>query len=449
MGTTDRTVPRLDRRLLLRSATAGVAALALSNPLLTRAQTELLDELVIDLASEPDTLDPFYTYTADGWSIVHALYDAPVQFNAAGVMEMLAAQSLSFVDDLTIDIELRSGLMFSDGSPVTSESILAGVEAMASSDSQIKGNFGSIASVEAVDDLTARLTLSRPAPWLPAQIAVWLVLVSPDAIAAGKIAEQPLGSGPYRLVEWERGSQIVLEANPDYPVESPKGRPIAKRVRYRFVGDASTRVADLLAGASGIVRSVPVDQVASVENGGAQVVTQPLSGNAWIRIPTDVAPFSDPRVRLALNHAVDVQAIIDALLGGNGRRLANLFVPGGLGFDETLPPHAYDPALARALLAQAGVGDGFSTRLAYATSEREDVLEAIAGMLGEVGIDIELVGQEVATFNGGWTDPEAPELRFATWRPMVDPFNLLNLVFSTPVPPAASSRATPTRTCSR
>jgi len=446
MGTPDSTLTRLDRRMLLRSATAGLAALTLPNPLLTHAQTELLDELVIDLASEPDTLDPFYTYTVDGWSIVHALYDAPIQFDAAGEMEMLAARSVAFVDDLTLEIELRSGLSFSDGTPVTAESIVAGVQAMAASDSQIKGNFGSIASVEAVDDLTARLTLSRPSPWLPAQIAVWLVCVSPAALAAGNVAEQPLGSGPYRLVEWERGNQIVLEANPDYPVESAKGRPIAKRVRYRFVGDASTRVADLLAGASGIVRSVPVDQVESVVDGGGQVIMQPLSGNAWIRIPTDVAPFSDPRVRLAMNHAVDVQAIIDALLGGHGRHLANLFVPGGLGFDEALAPHAYDPDLARDLLTQAGVGVGFQTRLAYATSEREDVLEAIAGMLSEVGIDVELVGQEVATFNGGWTDPEAPDLRFATWRPMVDPFNLINLVFSTPGPTGGflSRHANPT-----
>ena len=392
----------------------------------------MLDELVIDLAAEPDTLDPFYTYSPDGWSIVHALYDAPIQFDAAGKMEMLAAQSLTFVDDLTLDITLRSGLTFSDDSPVTAESIVAGVDAMTASNSQIKGNFSSIAAVEAIDDLTARLTLSRPSPWLPAQIAVWLPCVAPSALATGSIADRPVGSGPYRLVSWERGSQIVLEANPSYPVESPKGRPIATRVRYRFVGDASTRVADLLSGASGIIRGVPIDQVGSVTGGTAQVVAQPLSGNAWIRIPTDVAPFSDPRVRLALNHAVDVQAIIDALLGGNGRRLANLFVPGGLGFDEALAPHAYDPDLARDLLAQAGVVDGVKTRLAYATSERKDVLEAIAAMLEEVGVDVELIGQEDATFNAGWTDPAAPALRYATWRPMVDPFNLLNLVVATP-----------------
>ncbi len=434
MRTPDSTSIRLDRRTLLRSATAGTAALTLHAQLFTHAQAQSIDELIIDLASEPSTLDPIYTYGVDGWSIVHALYDAPIQFNAAGEMELLAAESVAFVDDLTLEITLRPGLRFSDDTPVSAESILAGVRALAASDSQIKGNFASIDVVEAVDDLTARLQLLWPSPWLPAQIAVWLACVSPAAIAAGTVAEKPVGTGPYSFVSWERGTEIVLEANPSYPADSPKGQPIATTVRYRFVGDASTRVADLLSGSANLVRAVPVDQVGSVTDGGGQVVTQALSGNAWIRIPTDIEPFADPRVRLALNHAVDVQAIIDTLLGGNGTRLANLFVPNGLGFDEGLAPLAYDPDLARDLLAQAGVGDGFETQLAYATSEREDVVEAIAGMLGEVGIDVELVGQEVATFNGGWTDPEAPDLRFATWRPMVDPFNLVNLVFSTPGP---------------
>ena len=370
------------RRMLLHAATAGATGVVLASPVLTRAQTEPLDELVIDLASEPDTLDPALTYTADGWSIVHAIYDTPVQYDDFGNLQMLAAESIAYPDDLTMTIRVQGTHRFHDGTPLTAESIKVGYDHLMASDSQIKGNFTTIESVEVVDDITARLHLTVPSPWLPAQIAVWLACLSPSSASVGTVADAPVGSGPYRFVSWERGSEIVLESNPDYPAESPKGRPIARRVRYRFVGDPSTRVADLLSGTAGIVRAVPVDQVASVTDGGAQVITQPLSGTAFIRIPTDAEPFTDPRVRLALNHAVDVQAIIDALLGGNGRRLANLFVPNGLGFDDSLATHAYDPDLARNLLTQAGVGDGFATQLAYATSERKDVLEAIVAMLG-------------------------------------------------------------------
>jgi peptide/nickel transport system substrate-binding protein len=140
-----------------------------------------------------------------------------------------------------------------------------------------------------------------------------------------------------------------------------------------------------------------------------------------------VAPFDNASVRLALNHAVDVESIIASLLGGNGVRLPNLFVPGGLGYDEDLAPHAYDPELAQQLLADAGYPDGFSTRLAYTTGEREDLTAAIAGQLG-IGVELEPI--ETATFNATWQDQESAPLRLLTWRPLYDPYTLLSLVIS-------------------
>ena len=186
---------------------------------------------------------------------------------------------------------------------------------------------------------------------------------------------------------------------------------------------------DLISDASQLVRAVPFDELELVAE-AAEVVAQPIAGCAFVRIPTDVAPFDNPSVRLAMNHAVDVDAIIASLLGGNGVRLANIFVPGGLGYDEALAPHAYDPELARQLLAEAGYPDGFSTRLAYTTGDRADLAAAIAGQLAAVGIDAELEPVETATFNATWQDPEAAPLRFLTWRPLFDPYTLLSLVIS-------------------
>ena len=421
------------RWLFQATASSALAASAFAS---TRSQLmgqeTLMDELVIDLSAEPATLDPVLTYEVNGWSIVHAIYDAPIQYGPEGQLEMLAAESLTFLDPQSLEIRLRPGITFHDGTPLTSASIARTVEHLAASESQIKGNFSTITGVETPDELTAVLTLSTPSPWLPAQVALWLTCLSPPAIDAGTVAETPVGTGPYRFLSWERGERITLEANPNYPLDSVKGRPIAERVVYRFVPEATTRVADLLSGAAQVVRSLPVSQIEQVEGEGQLVKIQPLSGNAWIRIPTDIAPFSDVRVRQALNHAVDVEAIIAALLGGQGRRLANFFVPTGLGFDETLAPYTYEPERARSLLKEAGVGDGFSTQLAYATTERKDLLEVIAAQLSDVGIEVELVAQEPAIFNGEWTSQDAPALRFATWRPMDDPFNLLNLVVSTP-----------------
>ena len=200
-------------------------------------------------------------------------------------------------------------------------------------------------------------------------------------------------------------------------------------VDFRFVPDATTRVTDVVSGTSQLVRGVPFDELETVE-AAAEVVEQPIAGCAFVRVPTDVAPFDNATVRLALNHAVDVDAIIASLLGGNGVRLPNVFVPGGLGYDPNLAPHAYDPELAQQLLAEAGYPDGFSTRLAYTTGEREDLAAAIAGQLGAAGIDVELEPVETATFNATWQDPESAPLRLLTWRPLFDPYTLLSLVIS-------------------
>jgi peptide/nickel transport system substrate-binding protein len=397
------------------------------------AVQEATADLVIDIAAEPATLDPALVYEVDGWSLVHSIYDSLVQLGPGGVPEMVLAESLTQTDPLTWEIVLRPDVHFHNGEPLDAASVAFSIAHILDpeSKSQVAGNFQVIDEIDEVDALTVRLHLSAPAPWLPSQIAPWLALLPPVYAGdpANDFAANPVGTGPYRFVQWERGSRVQLARNEEYFTGSAKGQPIASNVTYRFVTDRTTRVTDVISGTSQIVRGVPVDEVEMVA-ASADVITQPIAGCAFVRIPTDVAPFDDPRVRLALNHAVDVDAIIAALIGGNGQRLPNFFVPGGLGFDEALSPHAYDPELAKSLLAEAGYPDGFTTRLAYTPGDQVDPVEAIAGQLTAAGVNVEIESVELATFNATWTDPDAAPLRLLTWRPLNDPFTLLNLVVS-------------------
>jgi peptide/nickel transport system substrate-binding protein len=427
--------PALSRRSLLGLAGLGGLTLAMG-PNLGRsgaAQEEMFEELVVDLSSEPDTLDPALTYQADGWSVVHSIYDSLYQYGPDGALEPLLAESPPvLIDPQTIEIKLRQGIAFHNGEPVDAKSVAFSVAHILDekTGSQVAGQFAVITEVKEIDPTTVQLVMSQPAPWLPAQIAAWLALLPPQHAAGNDILAQPIGTGPYRFVEWKAGERITLERNPDYFAGSPKGQPIAQRVTYRFVADGSTRVADLLAGTAHLIRDVPVDQVEAVESGDASVQAVPVSGSAWVRVPTDVAPFDDVRVRQALNYAVDVDAIRDALFGGNGQRLPNFFAPGSLGFDPALEPYPYDPDKARALLEEAGYGDGFETSLDHTVSERADLVEAIAGQLGEVGIKVTTQPQEIAAFNATWKDTNAAPLRYSTWRPLFDPYTLLSLVVS-------------------
>ena len=297
--------------------------------------------------------------------------------------------------------------------------------------SQIAGNLQVIETVEQVDPLTVRFHLSAPAPWLPSQIAPWLAILPPVYAAdeANDFAANPIGTGPYTFVRWDRGSLVEVARNDDYFTASAKGQPIAAKVQFRFVPDATTRVSDIISGTSQLVRGVPFDEM-DVVTKTADVVEQPIAGCAFVRIPTDVAPFDNVAVRQAMNYAVDIETIITSLLGENGQHLANLFVPAGLGFDASLAPYSHDPAQAKKLLSDAGHPDGFTTTLAYTAGERGDLVNAIAGQLAAVGIEAVTEPVETAAFNASWQDAKAAPLRFVTWRPLYDPYTLLDLVVS-------------------
>jgi peptide/nickel transport system substrate-binding protein len=243
-------------------------------------------------------------------------------------------------------------------------------------------------------------------------------------------AGAPVGTGPYRFVSSSPGSDVVLERNPDYFANSPKGEPIADQVTYRFVPESVTRIADLATGQADLVQNVPIDQHQAVIDAGAEIVETSVLGVAFLRIATDVAPFDDPRVCQALNHAIDVETIAQQLVSPEAHRLGSLFPDArGIGFDPDLAPFAYDPDRARTLLAEAGVKEGTAIEFQVVSGERDDMFVAISSQLEDIGFSVTPVTTDLATFNSQWQDKSAAPIRFVTWRPMFDPHTLLSLMY--------------------
>lgn len=413
------------------SVAGGKAAMARNTPSATLGVAELVPELVIDLAGEPVSIDPAFAYAARDWSVVHSIYDGLVAIGEDGTVRPLAAETFAAIDELTFEARLRNGLTFHDGSPVTADAAVRGMEHLqASDDSQVSGLFSTVSEMERVDDLTVRIVCDSPSPWLPAQLAVWHMLL-PEGYTPETLLSNPIGSGPYRLVAWEQGSQIELERFSAYQPAAVKGSPIADRAVYRFVPEASTRVADLASGSADIAEEIPLDHHDAVESGGADVVSASIVGSAWIRIASDTAPFDDPRIRQALNLALDVDTIANTFVADEAHRLASIHPDErSMGFDPNLSPYVYDPDQARALLDEAGWGDGIDTVFEVTAMVPEALAEAITGQWAEVGIRAKLKVSQLATFNAAWGDEDAPPLRMATWRPLYDPYTLLNLVFA-------------------
>lgn len=391
---------------------------------------ELLEELVIDLSGSPDHLTPATSYSTRDWSVIHAIYDSLLDFGPDGSIQPQAAETFETDDAITFRVKLREGMRFHDGSPVTTAAITRNVEHIQNADSQISELYDVIEEVREIDDLTAEIVCAEPAAWLPSQMVVWGVLL-PEGFTEESLASAPVGSGPYIFEEWAPGSHISLVRNVGYLSGTPKGDPMAERVTYRFVPEAATRVADLSSGQAHIVAEIPHDQISGIEQGGNRAITSSILGTAFIRIASDTEPFDNPLVGQALNHAVDVESIADALVSPEARRLASVFPdPRGIGFDASLEPFSYDPARAKELLKEAGIEEGIDAEIQVVAGSRIDVVEAVVAQLEEVGVRLEIVATELAEFNQDWPNDRAPALRYATWRPMYDPFTFLRLVIN-------------------
>lgn len=414
-----------NRRTLLAAAIAAPFAPQIAAALQgTPAAVEVVERVIIDLPSEPVTIHPARAYRDIDWAVVHSIFDALVGFDAEGELRPIAAESFELIDDVTWEVTLRSGLVFHDGSPVTSAAILRGFDLITGSDSLVSDVFGIVESVEEVDDLTARIQVHAPSPWLPAQMASWHVLIPQDFSP-----EQPIGSGPYVFEHWNVGEDIALRRFTEYQSSATKGTAIAENVTYHFVPEATTRISNVLSGSSDIASFLPIDALGAFDSGEATLRHEQVAGSWFIRIATDTAPFDDARVRRALNLALDLDSFVGVLVHEGSERLASLYPKVGMGFDNNLPAYAYDPEQAQALLAEAGYEDGLDVTLEATADASVLVCEALIGQWAEVGVRVELVLSDAGAFNANWADPAAPVLRMASWSPMFDPSTLLNLAW--------------------
>jgi peptide/nickel transport system substrate-binding protein len=216
---------------------------------------------------------------------------------------------------------------------------------------------------------------------------------------------------------------VTLAAFKGYWEGSYKGRPKVDTVVFRPIPEAATRAAELEVGGVHIVQDVLPDQIDDLESAGLVVVPDEAFQLQYVFFVTDdeTLPTYDVRVRQALNYAVDVDAIIENLLSGMGSRIASPIGPGYLGHDPDVTPYAYDREMARRLLAEAGYADGFETTLDVTTAGHTDVIDAVAGYLAEVGVNVEIQDYELGQFNQNWADRTQSMLWAARWGNTPDP----------------------------
>lgn len=374
--------------------------------------------LVVALPLEPNSINPPNGADRMAGNVINQIFESLVELdNNSGELVPALATSWEVAEDGSVyTFALREGVTFHDGTPFNAQDVVATFEAGADPANAYAASYADV-GVEVVDDYTVNVKPATPDVTFLRTMAETPIISDEQFAAEGNagIETNPIGTGPFKFVEWNKGDRLVLVANEAYWDES---KPYLAEVIFRPIPESSTRLAAIQTGEVHIVNRLTPDEATSLADADSvEVVSYPADRVYYItfnNLTTGVGlPTEDKRVRQAINYAVDREAIVEGLFGGNARLSSGFVTPSNLGFDETLAPYPYDPEQARALLEEAGYPDGFSIGMACpvgAYTNFEEVCQAIANYLSEVGITLD--GGEIEFLESGvyWDREAAKEL---------------------------------------
>jgi peptide/nickel transport system substrate-binding protein len=259
---------------------------------------------------------------------------------------------------------------------------------------------GPLVETQVIDEMTVAYVYSEP--FVPMFVGLGYSYCAPISIPAAAnegFGRAPVGTGPYKFVEWTADDTIVLEKNPGREWSTTfyktQQAPQVDRFEFIVIPEDATRLSALIAGEVDIVAgtdAVPTDKIRSLQNeDGIVVVTRPAVGVYYAYLNMQVEPFGDVRVRQAVNHAVDRDAIVQLVLDGNGTPATNMLASAFGDYKPDVTQYPYDPEKAKALLAEAGLADGFEcTYLNIASPVYQRAAEVIQENLAAVGITMNI-----------------------------------------------------------
>ena len=408
------------KRTVLKSSIAGIALMAATG---AAWADKANDTLRIAFTKELENVDSYFNSSREGVVLQRAVWDGliyrdPVTNEYKGNL----ATEWTWIDDTTIEFKLREDVTFHDGSAFTADDVVYTVNFVADEANGVKTqrNVNWMKSAEKVDDFTVRIMLKEKFPaaieFLSGPVSIYpsdyYAEVGPEGMGL-----KPVGTGPYKVVDVTPGQHFVLEKNETYH-DSPKGQPTIGNVDIRTIPDVNTQIAELFSGTLDMIWQVPSDQAEKL----AQMDQFTVANESTMRVgylAMDAAgrsgegPFTDLRVRQAVNHAINREELVEALLKGKSQVISTPCFPSQFGCDvEAAVSYDYDPEKAKALLAEAGYPDGFTTDF-YAYRDRE-YAEAISSYLNAVGIQTNFKMLQYSALRELNMKGETP-ISFQTW----------------------------------
>jgi ABC-type dipeptide transport system, periplasmic component len=385
------------RNLIKLTTLAAVSALALSAPAFAGKSD---NSVVMAYDQAPESVDPFFNNVRIGVIIGQHVWDTliyrdPITNDYKGQL----AKSWKWVDDRTLEVELREGIKFHNGEEFDADDVVYTLNFVSKPENKVttQQNVSWIEKAEKLDKYKLRITTKKVFPAAIEYLA-GPVVIHPneyyEKVGPAGQNDKPVGSGPYKVTEYVPGKSIVLEANPDYFAESPKPKPTIEKIEIRFIPDRQTQMAEAISGGVDFIMHVPKDQAEQLEAvPHLQVVSGETMRIVFMQMNsqegTPAPALQDERVRKAIIHAIDRETMVKEIVGKGSRVINTICFPSQFGCtDHGAPTYPYDPEKAKALLAEAGFANGLELDI-VAYRERNQT-EAIIGYLQAVGIKANL-----------------------------------------------------------
>jgi len=407
----------IDRRKLIQLTGLSAAALAglnLAQPISIAAQSSERPTLKVGLALITESIDPHLDFRNQRSLVTYSLVEGLTARDfltadtpgTGGTIVPSLATAWNRVDDLTLEFTLREGVLFHDGTTMTAEDVKFSLDLVLTEHAGdypgAKSALGPIMSVEVVDPLTIRIVTSNPDPILEKRLASYAGAIIPKAafesIGIEGFGLKPIGTGPYKVVEYRPDDALILESHDGYW----GGLPPAARIEFRIIPETAAQIAALLSGDVDMINNIPPDQIATLESDPGIVVSGiPIANMRTIAFNTRLPVMADKRLRQALSLAIDRQLIIDTIWGGRA------LLPHSYQFDNWGPlfnpdrsAPAYDPDRARELITEAGYdGSTISLWLPIDTyTLGDEVTAAVIEMWKAVGINAEQQNMTLAEY---------------------------------------------------
>lgn len=382
------------RRLLLAGAMAGAATVMMSAPAFAAK------DIVVAVQSNFTTTDPYDANDTLSQAVAKSFYQGLYGFDKdMKMVPVLATGYTVSKDGLVYTVKLKSGIKFHDGTDFNAEAVKATFDRVTNPDNKLKryNLYKNIAKTEAVDATTVRFTLKEAfSPFINSLAHPSGVIISPAALLKygnKGIALNPVGTGPFKFVEWKQTDYMKVEKFDGY---WRKGYPKIDSITWRPVVDNNTRAALMQTNEAHFSFPMSPEAIATLEKKPSlEVTAAPSIIHRYISMNTLQKPFDNPKVRQAINYAINKEALVKVAFSGYAIPAEGV-LPKGVQYNVKLGPWPYDPKKARELLKEAGYPNGFESTLwsAYNYSTAQKVIQFVQQQLAQVGIKVQVQALE-------------------------------------------------------